>query len=82
MTGELYRCMNISCDTVHDNDDDNDDVSENIIKKALWNVFAQTVDIWIWFLCCVVFLLFLMLFVFTLCFILYVCSVMCAASVV
>jgi len=45
MTGELYRCMNISCDTVHDNDDDNDDVSENIIKKALWNVFAQTVDI-------------------------------------
>jgi len=34
-------------------------VSEHIIKKAVWNVFAQTVDIWIWFLCCVLFLMFL-----------------------
>jgi len=31
-------------------------VSEHIIKKAVWNVFAHTVDIWIWFLCCVSFL--------------------------
>ena len=41
-------------------------MSENIIKKALglWNVFAQTVDIWICFLFCVLFRCFYALFYF------------------
>jgi len=36
--------------------------------KAVWNVFAQTVDICIWFLCCVLFLMFF----YPLCFMLYI----------
>jgi len=51
---------------------------QKIGRSLTHNVFAQTVDIRIWFLCRLLFLVFR---VFTLCFILYVCSVMCAASV-